>query len=52
MENKVTSNIARELYQKLRQMIANAGFSCVCEFIAFALRNLASTGEISKEMTG
>ena len=46
MENKVTIKIPRELYQRLRQMIAGTGFSSVNEFIVFVMRTLASAGEI------
>ena len=46
MQGKVTIKIPRELYQKLGQMIRGTGFSSVTEFIVFAMRNLASSGEI------
>jgi len=46
MENKVTIKIPRELYQRLRQMVAGTGFSSVSEFIVFVMRTLASGGEI------
>ncbi len=46
MENKVTIKIPRELYQKLRAMVAGTGFSSVNEFIVFVTRTLASTGAI------
>ena len=49
MENKVTIKIPRELYQRLRQMIAGTGFSSVSEFIVFVMRTLASGGEIRDE---
>lgn len=49
MENKVTIKIPRELYQKLRTMVAGTGFSSVSEFIVFVLRSIASGGEISGE---
>jgi len=49
MENKVTIKIPRELYQKLRAMIAGTGFSSVSEFIIFVMRSLASGGELSGE---
>ena len=49
MENKVTIKIPRELYQRLKQMIAGTGFSSVNEFIVFVMRTLASTGEIKGE---
>ena len=49
MENKVTIKIPRELYQKLRKIIASTGFSSVNEFIVFVMRSVASGGEISSE---
>ena len=49
MENKVTIKIPRELYQRLKQMIAGTGFSSVNEFIVFVMRSLASGGEIKGE---
>ena len=49
MENKVTIKIPRELYQKLRKMIAGTGFSSTSEFIVFVMRSIASGGEISGE---
>ncbi len=42
MADKVTIKIPRELYQILRQMIANTGFSSVTEYIVFVMRTLAS----------
>jgi Arc/MetJ-type ribon-helix-helix transcriptional regulator len=49
MHDKVTIKIPRELYQRLGQMIRGTGFSSVTEFIVFAMRNLASGGEIKGE---
>jgi len=49
MENKVTIKIPRELYQRLRRMIADTGFSSVSEFIVFVLRRVAMGGEIKGE---
>ncbi len=49
MENKVTIKIPRELYQKLRAIVAGTGFSSVNEFIVFVMRSIASGGEISSE---
>lgn len=46
METKVTIKIPRELYQRLRQMIKDTGFSSVSEFIVYVMRTLASGGEI------
>ena len=42
MENKVTIKIPRELYRKLRKMIAGTGFSSTSEFIVFVMRSRMS----------
>ena len=49
MIDKVTIKIPRELYEKLREMIEDTGFSSVTEFIVFVMRNLASSGKIKEE---
>ena len=49
MENKVTIKIPRELYLRLRRMIAGTGFSSVNEFIVFVMRTLASAGDIRSD---
>jgi len=51
MQNRVTIKIPRELYQRLKGMIAGTGFSSVNEFIVFVMRSLASSGEITGEGT-
>ena len=49
MADKVTIKIPRELYEKLREMIEDTGFSSATEFIVFVMRNLASSGKIKGE---
>lgn len=49
MHQKVTIKIPRELYQRLRGMIEGTGFSSVNEFIVFAMRTLASSGDLKGE---
>jgi Arc/MetJ-type ribon-helix-helix transcriptional regulator len=49
MSDKVTIKIPRELYNKLRELIDDTGFSSPTEFIVFVMRSLASTGKISEE---
>jgi Arc/MetJ-type ribon-helix-helix transcriptional regulator len=49
METKVTIKIPRELYRKLKQMTEGTGFSSVTEFIVFAMRTIASGGDIKGE---
>jgi metal-responsive CopG/Arc/MetJ family transcriptional regulator len=46
---KVTIKIPRELYQHLKQMIKDTGFSSVNEFIVFVMRTIASGSEMKKE---
>ena len=49
MHDKVTIKIPRELYHRLGEMTEGTGFSSVTAFIAFVMRNLASSGEIKGE---
>lgn len=49
MTDKVTIKIPRELYEKLREMIEDTGFSSVTEFIVFVMRSLASSGKLKEE---
>lgn len=47
--NKVTIKIPKELYEKLKDIINDTGFSSVTEFILFVMRNVASGGRIKDE---
>lgn len=49
MQQKVTIKIPRELYQRLRGIIEDTGFSSVNEFIVFTMRTLASSGDLKGE---
>jgi len=49
MANRVTIKIPRELYQQLRKMIQETGFSSVNEFIVFVMRTLVSNGRMETE---
>ena len=49
MKDKVTIKIPRELYESLQKMIEGTGFSSTTEFIVFAMRTLASTGNIKED---
>ena len=46
---KVTIKIPKELYQLLKQMIKDTGFSSVNEFIVFVMRTVASGSEMKME---
>jgi Arc/MetJ-type ribon-helix-helix transcriptional regulator len=47
---RVTIKIPRELYDKLKAMIENTGFSSVTDFIEFVMRSLASGGGMKEEL--
>ena len=49
MTDKVTIKIPRELYETLRGVIEDTGFSSVTEFIVFVMRCLASSGKLKEE---
>ena len=48
-KEKVTIKIPKELYEKVRGIIEDTGFSSVTEFIVFVIRNVASGGRIKDE---
>ena len=48
-KDKVTLKIPRELYEKLKEMIEDTGFSSVTEFIVFVMRTLASGGKLKED---
>lgn len=55
-KEKVTIKIPKPLYDRLKQIIEDSGFSSVNEFIVYVLRDLVSRGidekqELSKEET-
>lgn len=55
-KDKVTIKIPRPLYNRLKNIIGESGFSSVNEFIVYVLRDLVSMGinqkeELSKEET-
>jgi metal-responsive CopG/Arc/MetJ family transcriptional regulator len=55
-KDKVTIKIPRPLYDRLKTIISESGFSSVNEFIVYVLRDLVSLGfndnnELSKEET-
>jgi Arc/MetJ-type ribon-helix-helix transcriptional regulator len=43
-EDKVTIKIPRKLYDHLRNIIEDSGFSSVTDFIVYVMRDIASTG--------
>lgn len=55
-KDKVTLKIPRQLYDRLKLIIDDSGFSSVNEFVVYVLRDLVSMGlednkELSKEET-
>ena len=48
-KDKVTLKIPRELYEKLKEIIEDTGFSSVTEFIVFVMRTLASGGKLKED---
>ena len=43
---KVTMKIPRPLYNQLKKLIADTGFSSVNEFIVYAMRDIVSGGKL------
>jgi metal-responsive CopG/Arc/MetJ family transcriptional regulator len=53
IKDKVTIKIPRPLYDRLKTIIGDSGFSSVNEFVVYVLRDLVSLGfgDETKEMT-
>jgi metal-responsive CopG/Arc/MetJ family transcriptional regulator len=49
MKEKVTIKIPKELYEKLKEVIEDTGFSSVTEFIVFTMRMIVSGGKVKEE---
>jgi len=49
MKDKTTIKIPRELYENLKEIIEDTGFSSVTEFIVFTMRTIASGGKIKED---
>jgi hypothetical protein len=47
--DKVTLKIPRPLYNKLKKIIEDTGFSSVNEFVVYVLRDLAALSKSDKE---
>ncbi len=51
-KDKVTIKIPRPLYDRLKTIIGDSGFSSVNEFVVYVLRDLVSLGiDENKELT-
>jgi metal-responsive CopG/Arc/MetJ family transcriptional regulator len=51
-KDKVTIKIPRPLYDRLKTIIGDSGFSSVNEFVVYVLRDLVSMGlDDNKELT-
>jgi len=48
VSDKVTLKIPKPLYDKLKSIIENTGYSSVTEFVVFVLRDLVSSEEIQQ----
>lgn len=48
MSDKVTLKIPKPLYDKLKSIVENTGYSSVTEFVVFVLRDLVSSEEIQE----
>ena len=49
MSDKVTIKIPRELYNNLKDIIKDTGFSSVNEFIVYCMRDLTVMGKLNKK---
>ncbi len=48
-KDKVTLKIPRPLYDKLKKIIEESGFSSVNEFVVYVLRDLVASGAEDKD---
>lgn len=49
-DKRVTIKIPRQLYDKLKVMIGDTGFSSVNEFIVYVMRDVASAGKLDQDI--
>lgn len=49
MKKKVTIKIPEQLYDSLKKLINNTGFSSVTEFIVYVMRDISSSGRIDQK---
>ncbi len=47
--DKVTIKIPRVLYNNLKEIISDTGFSSVNEFIVYCMRDIAASGKITED---
>lgn len=48
-KDKVTIKIPRRLYDEVKAMIVDTGFSSATEFIVYVLRDIVAGGKLQKE---
>ena len=48
-DSRVTIKIPRHLYERLKGMIQDTGFSSVNEFIVYVMRDIASGGRLDQD---
>lgn len=49
-DKRVTIKIPRHLYECLKEMIRDTGFSSVNEFIVYVMRDIASGGRLDQDI--
>jgi metal-responsive CopG/Arc/MetJ family transcriptional regulator len=48
-KEKVTIKIPRRLYEEVKTLIAETGFSSATEFVVYVLRDIVAGGKLQKE---
>ncbi|MEW5802038.1 MAG: CopG family transcriptional regulator [bacterium] len=48
-KDKVTIKIPRRLYEEVKTLIADTGFSSATEFIVYVLRDIVAGGKLQKQ---
>ena len=49
MDSKVTIKIPRNLYNQLKELIADTGFNSVTDFTVYLLRDIVASGRIDQD---
>ena len=47
--DKVTIKIPRRLYEEVKELIAETGFSSATEFVVYVLRDIVAGGKLQKQ---
>ncbi|MFQ5647615.1 MAG: ribbon-helix-helix domain-containing protein [Candidatus Aenigmatarchaeota archaeon] len=51
MPQKVTIKIPKDLYDRLKRIVKNTGFSSVTELIVYTMRDIAAGGSFDDQLT-